>query len=181
MPKKDPKFARQAEEAMLERWGRPRSAQLLLITENNNLVDFKGFDKVQGLIALADSGLEDGGFTCVPGFHRVLQQWTSVTDMYSTAHFVNVHGDEIGACGKKIPMRKGSAVLWSSCLPHCNYPNNSDQFRLCQYVKMFPAAVLPESDAVCRARAAAVRNAQPEDFSPSPLGRKLFGVPDELA
>ena len=45
--------------------------QGVLITENNDVVDFKGFDKVQGLVALQDSREEDGGFCCVRDFNKL--------------------------------------------------------------------------------------------------------------
>jgi len=35
-------------------------------------------------------------------------------------------------------MRAGSLVVWSSTMPHCNFPNSSSRFRMCQYIKMFP-------------------------------------------
>lgn len=33
----------------------------------------------QGLIALADSGEQDGGFCLVPGFHKHMEEWAKLT------------------------------------------------------------------------------------------------------
>ena len=35
--------------------------------------------QVQGLINLADNRAEDGGFTVVPGFHKLFLKWTEHT------------------------------------------------------------------------------------------------------
>mmetsp|Transcript_20488 Transcript_20488/g.78550 ORF Transcript_20488/g.78550 Transcript_20488/m.78550 type:complete len:390 (-) Transcript_20488:121-1290(-) len=175
-PEKDPKLVEQARDVLLERWARPSSAEHILITENNNVLDFHGYDKVQGVLALADSGEKDGGFTCVPGFHRVIEMWARGRDMYNNAHYVSVEGDKIGRHGQKISMRKGSIVIWSSCLPHCNFPNESERFRMCQYVKMFPAVVIADDTEMREARAAAVRSYMPDDFFPSNLGKSVFDL-----
>lgn len=32
-----------------------------------------------------------------------------------------------------VSLRAGSLLIWTSELPHCNYPNNSSKFRITQY------------------------------------------------
>lgn len=49
-------------------------------------------------------------------------------------------------------MRKGSVVIWSSRLPHCNYPNMSaKKWRYCQYIKLFPERVVVNLEQRCKA------------------------------
>ncbi|CAF3981515.1 unnamed protein product, partial [Rotaria sp. Silwood1] len=39
-----------------------------------------------------------------------------------------------------MPIRKGSLLVWDTRLPHGNYPNNSNQMRIIQYLHMAPIA-----------------------------------------
>lgn len=52
------------------------------------------------------------------------------------ASFVPVPKDDELFYGhlQAVPMRTGSMVVWNSKQPHGNYPNNSDHFRICQYL-----------------------------------------------
>eukprot|EP01127_Copromyxa_protea_P009267 TRINITY_DN2168_c0_g1_i2.p1 TRINITY_DN2168_c0_g1~~TRINITY_DN2168_c0_g1_i2.p1 ORF type:complete len:141 (-),score=13.00 TRINITY_DN2168_c0_g1_i2:5-391(-) len=38
----------------------------------------------------------------------------------------------------KITMRPGSMVIWDSRLPHGNFPNLSEHFRMVQYITFYP-------------------------------------------
>lgn len=50
------------------------------IIENNGARNKTGKDKkMQGILALVDSREQDGGFCCVPGFHRHLSEWSKAT------------------------------------------------------------------------------------------------------
>jgi hypothetical protein len=109
------------------------------LSENND--NYMEPFKVQGLIALLDSREEDGGFLCVPGFHTYLEEWAQENIEIAAperSNFVSVpKKDEIQSFARRIPMRSGSLIIWNSNLPHCNYPNNSENFRMNQYIKMF--------------------------------------------
>jgi len=167
------------------------------IPENNLNSLFHGYEKVQGLIALEDSKETDGGFQCVPGFQKILKHWAENTEEYSSSGLVDCPTDDtLANHGVKITMRKGSIVIWNSCLPHCNFPNEgSHSFRMCQYLRMCPAVAMgSEPEGVKEARKRAVvrclRHAQVEEqikshlgihsinksFELSPLGEKLFGL-----
>ncbi|KAL6041506.1 Phytanoyl-CoA dioxygenase [Balamuthia mandrillaris] len=162
----------------LERWKLPHTAAYEFITENNENNEFKGYEKVQGLIALADSKVEDGGFLTVPGFHKFTKEWAEKHPKTSSKGFIMVPSDDpLIQHVFKVSMRRGSLVIWSSAMPHCNYPNDSDKFRFCQYLKMFPADVMPYPESeLGKARAEAVRLRLPNEFVPSPLGRKMLGL-----
>eukprot|EP01094_Clydonella_sp_ATCC50884_P002954 TRINITY_DN1226_c0_g1_i1.p1 TRINITY_DN1226_c0_g1~~TRINITY_DN1226_c0_g1_i1.p1 ORF type:complete len:449 (-),score=133.42 TRINITY_DN1226_c0_g1_i1:125-1471(-) len=102
-----------------------------------------GTTKVQGILALADSRENDGGFITVPGFHKQLRDWAKMRQSKALpAHFVQVPASEQWRDhAQKITMRRGSLVVWSSAMPHCNFPNASDRPRMCQYLKMFPRSL----------------------------------------
>lgn len=89
---------------------------------------------------------------------------------------------------QKVALRAGSLLIWSSELPHCNYPNDSDRcapfpfprrlipisFRMVQYVKMFGAQ---EGGKGTDKRAVEVeRLLRPIKAEVTPLGRKMFGL-----
>jgi len=165
-------------EQRAEAWKDPHRAATMLICENNDNSDFHGFDKVQGLVALEDSREDSGGFQTVPAFHLFLPQWSKQTPRYSTADFVPCPPDDaLVKHATRISMRKGSVVVWSSRMPHCNYPNSSERFRACQYIKMFPMAVMPkEGGAEWTARAEAVRSRMPKETPVTELGAKMLGL-----
>jgi len=138
--------------------------------EENNGSDYLGWERVQGLVALAKSQYDDGGFQCVPGFHHFLKEWALRNPQFTDKGFVRIPQDDpIWKQGQRITLRKGSLVIWSSQLPHCSFPNNSSNFRICQYIKMFPTKNRKE-------RALALKARLPKDFQVSKLGHKLFGL-----
>ena len=70
-------------------------------------------------------------------------------------------------------MRAGSIVIWTSELPHCNYPNDSNRFRMNQYIRMFPAQEgKPNTDA----RRETLLRILPKDLVVDDLGYKLLGI-----
>lgn len=143
-----------------------------LCTENNN---GKMPLKLQGLLALSDAREEDGGFITIPKFSKFIQEWASQTKpfLYSTSDFN--HLDREDPClqyTQKIPIRKGSLLIWNGTQPHANYPNNSCNYRMVQYIKMFPAI---RNETYRKARVELLSNFIPKDFQISPLGKKLFG------
>jgi len=129
---------------------------------------------------LQESKENSGGFQCVPGFHHYLKTWATHVPHYSDEGLVDCPtGDLLTQHGQKITMRRGSVLVWNSELPHCNYSNDSSDFRMCQYIRMFPAEVFgaPFGSPLWEARAYAVqqRLPSPDNFQVSELGAKLFG------
>lgn len=154
------------------------SGAMKFITENNGTVDFKGYEKMQGLLALSDSTEEDGGFETVPGYHKFLETWAKQTPIFNKGSFVYVpKEDPLREHSQKITARKGSLVVWSSRMPHCNYPNTGPNFRFVQYLKMFPAVVMPPTNSsIWSVRAQVLRHRLPQGFEPSELGQLVFGL-----
>jgi hypothetical protein len=87
---------------------------------------------------------------------------------------VNVHEeDSIHNLLEKITVRAGGLIIWSSEMPHCNYPNDSSRFRMNQYIKMFPAQ---EQGKGATERRAQMRRIVPPNLSVDETGQKLLGL-----
>jgi hypothetical protein len=90
---------------------------------------------VQGVLYLADTGADGGGFQCVPGFHRRFEEWVKTQPADRNPRLPDLTGMEV----QTIPGQAGDLVIWHSLLPHGNSRNRSDKPRLAQYITMFPA------------------------------------------
>jgi hypothetical protein len=93
---------------------------------------------VQGVLALVDTPNEVGGFTCVPGFHKIAAEWVkSRPGQDSRVPDLSVlpSGYQMTA----VPMEAGDLVIWNRLLLHGNGYNVSDRPRMAQYITMFPA------------------------------------------
>lgn len=117
---------------------------------------FVGPPNVQGFIALDDCGPDDGGFFCVPGAHRCMRRWAYLNSVIyderlrkrvlSPEYAVQLHvpheedAEPFGLrkLAVRVPVRKGTLLIWDSRLPHSNFPNDSSHFRMVQYVTMVP-------------------------------------------
>ena len=131
--------------------------------------------KVQGVLSIVDCGPNEGGFHCVPGFRHHIRGWANKNlDKYNSkfreaAGSVQVPKDDpIRNDIQRVPIRKGCILIWDSCLPHGTFPNDSDKFRMIQYIKMANRAD-PSIGPLFNA------NLLPENFQLTPLGKKLLG------
>lgn len=129
---------------------------------------------VQGLLALSDAKEQDGGFVCVPGSHRIAKEWTNLNSLGDKRPQLRPSLDDpLQKRIQCIPVRAGSLVVWNAFTMHANNPNRSKQWRLNQYIRMYPAKgtrFLPFAT-------------DPSDYPRyfieklvTPLGRKLFGI-----
>jgi len=141
----------------------------------------RGYDqtKVQGILSCVDCGPDDGGFHCVPGFHKHIRGWANKNlDKFPKKDFdlagsLQVpKGDPIWQDVQKVPFRKGSIMIWSSCLPHGTFPNDSNHGRMIQYIKMARKDD-PSIGPVFRNE-----HLLPDEFQLTPLGRSLLGLDD---
>ena len=102
--------------------------------------------KLQGILALDDCREQDGGFHAVPGFQHFIRTWTkenqaSCLNANKGADPTTVQipeDDSIRDHIQRMPMRKGSLLVWDSQLPHGNFPNDSSHMRIVQYLHMAP-------------------------------------------
>jgi len=135
--------------------------------------------RTQAILALSDCRAEDGGFFCVPGSHKVVRQWAhankdvvgdqKVSSAESAMQIYLPKNDTLRAHAQKAPIRAGDLLIWDARLLHCNYPNESDQMRMVQYIQM------KRADDPALAPLLTDRNLLPESFEMSPLGERLLG------
>jgi len=145
-----------------------------------------GHMRVQGLVTLTDCPEERGGFHCVPGFHgeRFFEWGNKNRDGYGedesikTRNFVEVpDNDPMREQVVKVPMRCGSLLIFNSQLPHGNFPNISNQWRMVQYIKMLSCEDPREFKPSLKYEK--FKNEEwLGSFEPSLLGRYLLGIED---
>lgn len=81
--------------------------------------------------------VQDGGFHCVPCAFKFPEIYKGI---YARGGNIQVPQDHpIRKYVFKIPVRKGSIVIWNSLTFHANFPNDSSNFRVVQYFRMIPA------------------------------------------
>jgi len=147
------------------------SFEKYLHLENNDSYDYS--HRVQGLIALEDTPITNGGFCAVIGFGNRLQKWavenTDLENKYIYKHFVKVpRTDPIHSEIRYVGARAGCLIVWNVTLPHSNFPNSGSQFRFCQYIKMFPA---PKNTVVKE-----LAQYIPKDLEVTDLGKKIIST-----
>ncbi len=133
--------------------------------------------KLQGILALVDCREEDGGFHAVPGFQHFIQTWTKQNEQLcldsnrsGDPTTVQIPEDDpIRKHIQRMPIRKGSLLVWDSRLPHGNFPNNSSGMRIVQYLHMAPVA-----DEAIRPYPL-TKDDLPSNFQLTDLGEKLYG------
>lgn len=89
---------------------------------------------VQGVLYLADTTEDQGGFQCTPGFHNRFAEWVKSQPADRDPRRPDPEGLEI----KTIPGKAGDLLIWNSMLPHGNSRNRSTRPRLAQYITMYP-------------------------------------------
>jgi hypothetical protein len=90
--------------------------------------------RVQGVLYLADTGENVGGFQCAPGHHKVVKEWSKNIEPGSKER-----PDMTGVPVVPIYGNAGDIVIWNNLTYHGNGRNLSDKPRLAQYISMFPA------------------------------------------
>ncbi|MBM3264577.1 MAG: phytanoyl-CoA dioxygenase family protein [candidate division Zixibacteria bacterium] len=91
--------------------------------------------RVQGVLYLTDTAEDQGGFRCVPGFHRRYDEWVKIQPEDRNGWYPDLSGMEV----KPIPGKAGDLIIWHTFLPHGNGRNTSGKPRLAQYISMSPA------------------------------------------
>lgn len=139
---------------------------------------------VQGVLYLTDTAEDQGGFQCVPGFHRMFDEWVKTQPEDRNPSRPDLEGLTV----KPIPGKAGDLLIWHRLLAHGNGHNRSDRPRLAQYITMSPAGD-PKGAGT---RIQAWRDRRPTRGWPgdprdrehrlqkparlTPLGRKLLGL-----
>ena len=81
--------------------------------ENN--VGGKMNDKIirlQGLVNLLDNHEENGGFTLVPGFHKIIDDWTKENVMREGMFNIISKKDKIHDFAQRITAKSGTLIIW---------------------------------------------------------------------
>jgi ectoine hydroxylase-related dioxygenase (phytanoyl-CoA dioxygenase family) len=147
------------------------------------------FFAVQGVLCLNDAPPELGGFTCVPGFHKIIDEWIASHPEDRESGRPDVSKFPRGYELQPIPAKAGDLIIWDMRLPHGNGYNTSNRPRLAQYISMYRAGKdekaredriqrwrerLPASWAPGDERGWEQKHGQTAELSP--LGRKLLGL-----
>jgi hypothetical protein len=91
---------------------------------------------VQGVLSLADSDSETGGFQCVPELFRTLEQWIPAQAGDRNLWRPDVTGFDV----LSVSLKAGDLLIFNSLLAHGIRPNvSADRVRMAQYISMFPA------------------------------------------
>jgi ectoine hydroxylase-related dioxygenase (phytanoyl-CoA dioxygenase family) len=90
---------------------------------------------VQGVLCLADTDADQGGFQCVPSLYREFDSWLERQPSDRNAFVPDLTGFAI----EPIPGKAGDLIVWNRLLAHGNGHNVSSRPRLAQYISMFPA------------------------------------------
>jgi ectoine hydroxylase-related dioxygenase (phytanoyl-CoA dioxygenase family) len=88
---------------------------------------------VQGVLALADTDENMGGFQCVPELYKELDAWMK---QHQDPQQISRTPDLSGYSITKVPLHAGDMVIWRNTLPHGNGANRSQRPRLAQYIAM---------------------------------------------
>ncbi len=145
---------------------------------------------LQGVLYLADTALNQGGFCCVPELYQQFDTWVKTQPEDRHSNFPDLTGFEV----TPIPGKAGDMVIWDVMLPHGNGPNDSNLPRYAQYISMGPPeriAIesrenrikcwqdhLPPGNSIFPGDVRKIEEQFGKRADLTPLGRKLLGVDD---
>ncbi|WP_244958542.1 phytanoyl-CoA dioxygenase family protein [Pseudoalteromonas fuliginea] len=91
----------------------------------------------QGLLYLTDVAAEQGAFSCVPGFHKKIDDWLA-----NLPKNTNPHSFNFDKCNSTpLAAKAGSLIVWRNTLPHGSCPNKGSRPRIVQYINMTPLKI----------------------------------------
>lgn len=158
----------------------------LMLAEGNNITTKGKYPKLRAVLQLSESTDRTGGFECLPGFHKSLYNWcksqqATVTPgkQLSSFGWGVPTNDPIERNLQKITVRAGSLIVFSAELPHTMYPNESDQFRYAQYLRMTPLSGLELTEEMAERRRDFIRSHLPSELPVSEIGREVFLLREE--
>lgn len=95
----------------------------------------------QGILYLVDVAADQGAFTCVPGFHKKVDEW-----LRSLPPGTDPRRQDLVALGA-VPVagRAGDLILFHYGLPHGGSPNRAARPRIAQFLDFNPARRPPRS------------------------------------
>jgi len=91
--------------------------------------------RLQGVLCLIDTTADQGGFHCLPGWHKRTEEWVELLGDRR-----KIEGEEMNRLPlKAVEAKAGDLIIWHVGLPHGNGWNWSDRPRISQYLSMYPA------------------------------------------
>ncbi len=87
----------------------------------------------QALIYLTDVAEHQGAFSCVPGFHKKIDQWLAQQPQGVDVQQQNWAQWPV----KPIAANAGDLIIWHHALPHGSSPNRAAFPRMVQYINMY--------------------------------------------
>ena len=90
---------------------------------------------LQAILYLTDTDADQGAFTCVPGFHRIIEEWLNALPDGADPRAQELRG----FVPVPIAGRAGDLIIWHHALPHGASPNRSARPRVVQYLTLRPA------------------------------------------
>eukprot|EP01038_Epipyxis_sp_PR26KG_P006110 gene6110-8424_t len=100
--------------------------------------------KLQGMVALHNNRVNDGGLRVLPGFHKHIRGWANENikllecKEFKTTSVQIPTSDPIINDLQKVPLRAGSLCIWRTEIIHDTSPCTSESGRLIQYIRMAP-------------------------------------------
>jgi ectoine hydroxylase-related dioxygenase (phytanoyl-CoA dioxygenase family) len=109
------------------------------IKENNLVVRSLG-THVQCVMNFSDNLDEDGGTIIVPKFHKHVELWCQRNShLRKPLPWLALESEtELLRYAQRVPMRRGSVLMWNQTMFHGTSPNSSQNCRTAQYLKGFP-------------------------------------------
>ena len=90
---------------------------------------------LQAILYLTDTDADQGAFTCIPGFHRTIEEWLNALPDGADPRAQDLRG----FVPVPIAGRAGDLIIWHHALPHGASPNRSARPRVVQYMTLRPA------------------------------------------
>lgn len=97
-------------------------------------LEFPLYFGTQGILYLTDVSAEQGAFTCVPEFHRKIENWLKRLPPGADPRRENP--ENLGAA-VPIAANAGDLIIWHQALPHGSSANRAARPRIVQYINMF--------------------------------------------
>lgn len=89
---------------------------------------------MHGILYLTDTPANQGAFSCIPGFQRLLPDWlASLAPGENPREAIRKHPGFVPIAG-----RGGDLVIWHRYLPHGGSPNRGMLPRMAQYISLLP-------------------------------------------
>lgn len=146
--------------------------------------------RVQGVLYLADTTADQGGFQCIPWLYRNFEEWVETQPADRDVRRPDWKGMEV----TPVPGKAGDLVVWDVMLAHGNGHNVSGRPRFAQYIAMHRATPertearesrirqwrehSPPKSTIFPGDPRAIEEQQGQTAELTPLGRRLLGLDD---